>query len=1110
MRTVLSVLLLASVNIMITGQSLNPGQIGNDQNICYGNAPMALVFNIQPSGGTSPYTYHWQRSNDGANWYDISGTSATRQSYSPPVLARTAHFRCRITDAALAIVTTNSVTINVATELIASVIGNSQTIYNGTVPAPLIQTSGPSGGLGGYSYRWQVSENGLAWSDLPGETSAGYSPGVLTEDRWFRQWVIDAGCGSTASVPIRITVNPITLFTTEIPAVFYNWFWWDFGTRFEPLTDGFVTRARIYTSADESGLHQVRLWRQNDQSVFELVAGPYNWSFSSGILGWREFELPAPVAVEANTYYIISVTNSQEDQLFAHTDAFTPLVSNGYIRYISSGGGGVGTVPLQTLNGTAETFFRDLVFVPFSAGTAGLNQTICYNSTPESLVQSEPPSGGAGDYVFQWQGSADGQIWNDIEGAVSQDYQPPVLTSSIYYRRAVNSGDLTGYSPIVFIRVNVPFTLAQLASSITIYENTSTNFSIGITGGTPPYTVEYTRNNIPQTAITGYHGGSEVNTGPLAAGTYEFVLTSVTDDLGCHPLSLGNSITVTVSGSMPSNANRNALVMVNSGSAAYYYNYTDYLKPYLDWFGIPYDTYDSDSGDPLPDLSQYAVIIMGHRSVYTDNYPLSALEAAIAGGTGLFSFDPNLFNFPSGFCEYVGSHPDLYSIQANFNTGHYITALHTPDTYHPTNNVITTKQQLHIWTYSYDLADNTVLATIGSGSTTAPLMQVAGYGSGRIVKWNSYQWIFDEVLGPVWGMDDLIWRGIAWAARKPFVMQGLPPMVTMRVDDVDDRSPIMINLQWMSICNEYGLIPWVGVFMYPAGYDPTGFFPKLKTFIDNNQATASPHSSRYGELIYFNFNGVPNFSAADSVIKASNIFKANNLRMSRFVVPHYYYLTADALPEIRNMGVEFLGTKIPYDPVDYPGNWLNNKPYRIDRDGWGGTGVPHFYADSINWEGTPFFLCLSEIGDDGTSSSQYEWYPGTGTVSEVIARGVRHLRRSLNSMTLPVLFTHEDQLTMTADDWRQMISGVTSGVSPYNPEYLSTDDAIAYIRAKVNLTIRAINSNNGLINISATGANDMETKCYIFDETGGQITQRLVTLPKVTNKVLPVTLCVNE
>jgi hypothetical protein len=160
--------------------------------------------------------------------------------------------------------------------------------------------------------------------------------------------------------------------------------------------------------------------------------------------------------------------------------------------------------------------------------------------------------------------------------------------------------------------------------------------------------------------------------------------------------------------------------------------------------------------------------------------------------------------------------------------------------------------------------------------------------------------------------------------------------------------------------------------------------------------------------------------------------------------------------------------------------------------------------------GTPFFLCLSEIGDDGPTHSQYEWYPGSGTVSEVIARGVRHLRRSLNSMTLPVLFTHEDQITMTASDWHLILSGVTTGVSPYNPDYMSTDDAITYIRAKDNLVIRDAGFDNGLVTISIVGANDMDTKCYLFTETGGQINQRLVTLPRVENTVVPVNVCVNE
>lgn len=1110
MHKVVAFLIFASVNVIVFGQSLSPGQIGNNQVLCYRSAPQTLSFLIQPTGGTPPYTYRWQRSNNGSDWYDITGTTAQRQTYSPPVLGKTAHFRCRVTDNVSASATTNAVSISVATDLIAPVIGTDQTIYNGTAPVPLIQVTEASGGSGSYSYRWQVSDDGLSWSDIPGASAPEYSSGALIEDRWFRQWVIDAACGSTAGNAIKISVNPITLFTSEIPNLFYTWIRWDFGTHFEPLVNGVIVSARIFTCSAEAGLHQVRLWRQNDQSVFELIAGPYDWSFTPGTQGWREFNLPAPLTVEANRNYIVSVTNSADNSYWSHSNSFSPLVSNEYIRYIKSGGGGIGTVPLQELEDPQECFFRDVVFVPFSAGSAGQNQITCYNSMPSALTESIPASGGSGNYVYQWQSSADNQNWVDIDGATDPEYQPPSITSSTYYRRAVMSGDFTSYTSSVFINVDNPFPLAQLQSSISIYENTSTNLSVDITGGTPPYTVEYTINKTSSFTIPNYQSGADINTGLLTAGTYEFEITSVTDALGCHPLSSGTPITVTASGTNPVSHNRNALVMFNSGSTIYYSGYVDFIKPYLDWFGIPYDTYDVNSAEPLPDLSDYALIILGHREVYTNSYPLTQLETAISGGTGLYSFDPHLFDFPSAFCANVGSHPSFSSSEIRFNTAHYITEAHTRDDYHPGNDTIITKASLQVGAYSYDLINNTVLASLGTSENNEALMQVAEYGIGRIVKWNSYQWTFDAYLGPVWGMDDLIWRGIVWAARKPFVMQGLPPMVTMRVDDVDDHSQTMNNLEWLSICNDYGLIPWVGVFTVPEGHDPDGFFPKLKTFVDNNLATASPHSLTYDSLIYYNLALDPEFSVTKNIDRARNIFVTNGITISNFLVPHYYYLTADALPGIRDMGVEFLGTKIPYDPVPYPGNWLNNKPYRINRDGWAGTGVPHFYADSINWLNTPFFLCLSEIGDDGIPSSQYEWYPGAGSVDEVIARGVRHLRRSLNSMTLPVLFTHEDQFTMTPSEWHQILSGVTTGVSPYNPEYKSTDDAVKYIRAKSNLVIRAVGSNNGLVTISVAGANDMETKCYLFTEAGGQITHRLVTLPRVQNKAIPVNICVND
>lgn len=1114
MRSVLAVVLFASVSLVLQGQGLSPGQISSDQSICYGDAPKMVTFSSLPSGGTPPYTYQWQRSNNGSDWYDIAGTSAANQNYSPPVLARTTYFRCQITDYTNTRVTTNHVTISVSSDLIAPVIGDPQTIYQGTAPSPLVQNAGATGGTGNYSYKWQTSENGISFTDIPGATDPSYTPESMVNDRWFRQWVIDASCGSTATNTVRITTNEITLYTTETPTYFGTYVGLlDFGTEFEPLTDGLVTHIRVFAGDGDSGPHEVRIWQHVDQSEFTLLYGPIIWTYTSGEGGeWKDTILSSPVVVEANRRYIVSVTNGIEGdpQPWALARNFEIQKENDYVRYLRSLTSSPGNVPLEEWEG--EGLFRDIVFVPFSAGAAGQDQVICFNEIPGRLGESVPASGGSGGYTYQWQSSSNGQDWENIVSAVSHDYQPPALTATTYYRRAIQSGEFTAYSSAVVVRVNQPFALAQLESSVSVYENSSTNFKIDLTGGTYPFNIEYTVNGIAQTPLTSYKSGTEINTGPLATGSYEYVVTSVTDSLGCQPNSLGNSITITVSGTHPGTANRNALVMVNTGSA-YYDDFNLYVKAYLDWFGIPYEIYDAGGTNPLPELNEYSVIIMGHPWVYSEYYPLSDLSSALSNGVGLYSFDQHLFEFESEFCQPIDEQPALTSTRININPDHYITQYHQNDSYDSENEVIYTKLDyvyISVPAYSYDLVNNTTIATLDFEDDQIPLLQVAEHGSGRIVKWNSNQWLNDAYLGPLYGMDDLIWRGIAWAARKPFVMQGLPPMLSMRVDDVDDRSPQMKNLQWVDICNDYGIIPWLGILLYPDPVNNTPdfdeFIPRIRSLANSDLISISPHSFTYEDLIYYNHSGADVFSAADSVRKVNDYFNTYNLPMSNYIIPHYYQLTAEALSEIRNMGVEFIGTKIPYDPVEYLGPWLEYGPYRINREGFAGHGAPHFYADSVNWEGNPFFLCLSEIADRGT----YEWYPGSLTVNEATAKGIRTLRKSFISMTHGVLFTHEDQITMTANEWQQIISGVVTGVASFNPEYLSIDAAAEYIRAKCNITINNVLYEDGVVSISVTGANDRATKCFIFNESEGQITQRLVLLPEVTNTVNPVIISVND
>jgi hypothetical protein len=1097
-----------TVSISVFGQ--NAGQIGNDQTVCYGSASQALSFTVQPSGGTIPYSYRWERSNDaGSHWYAISGATGSRNVYSPPVLGRTAWFRCRVADAnTVELGVTNTVQITVLPDLTPGIIAGSQTMMYGEIPVPFYEYESASGGDAMYTYRWQISDNGQQWEDLNGETGVEYAPQAMYGTRWFRRWVSDGSCGSVAGNSVMIGINPITLYTTETPVVSGNESVYNMGTEFAALRDGFITRARLYTHILEAGDHIVRIWMDDPQiGGYATIAGPYTWSITAGTQGWREFELPQAVPVHAGTNYIVSITNGTGNNWYVQSvDNFNTVASNIYIDYLR---GLYTSNPDQVprfLSGGAS-FFRDVVFQLFTPGAVASDQSICYQTIPETLTETAPPEGGTGDYSYQWQVSPDSVTWTNIDGAVAANYSPQALTATSYFRRAASSGNITAYSSPVLITVNQEFSLAQLHDDITIYNNTSTNFSIGISGGTPPYTVAYDRNGSPQTPVTGYMSGEDIATGVLSTGSYTYSLTSVTDAAGCNATSTGSSITVTVSGTYVPGVTNKALVIVNSVSSDYD-DYANYISPYLENFGVPADIYNEPTPQNLPDLTDYALVILGHRNIYdgvTVEYPVAQVTAAVNDGVGLVSFDPSFFNHTLGTLSSSITPVSVSSSTINVvNTSHFITGYHASDAYNLplveggseySNNydVLTLNGAMSV-SQSTGLVGGTDLATLSGSGNTASLVEVSGYGSGRIVKWNDYDWVFEGVLGPVYGMDDILWRSIVWPARKPFVIKGMPPMITMRVDDVNgDGGGISGNFQWLTISNEYGFVPWCGTFETI----PAENMSLFRGLLNNNQATAAPHAFFYESSIYYNHDNVPVFDALQNTRDARAFYTTNALPMSKYLVPHYYEIDPAALEGLVEMGIEFIGTHMQIGSP-YGAAWLQAGPYRINRDYIGRSSdiMPVYYGGDLTYGGYTFFNCLTEIRDD----DGYEWVPMEDDMTHTIAQGVRQLTRSLGSMVLPVLFSHQFNLeAVSPAGWRTMLSGIISGISKFNPEFRSMDYAVQYIRARNNIEITNVSDNGDLVNITYTGTNDMDTRCYLFTESGNQISYKLVLLPEISS-----------
>jgi len=106
-------------------------------------------------------------------------------------------------------------------------------------------------------------------------------------------------------------------------------------------------------------------------------------------------------------------------------------------------------------NTCADTSIAVTVAIQGSLGNINVAaaQTICSGNAPV-LLDGETPTGGSGSFTYTWESSPDNSTWTTIGAATLEDYQPPVLSVTTYYRRKTSSGLCSAYSPSVMITVN--------------------------------------------------------------------------------------------------------------------------------------------------------------------------------------------------------------------------------------------------------------------------------------------------------------------------------------------------------------------------------------------------------------------------------------------------------------------------------------------------------------------------------------------------------------------------------------------------------------------------------------------------------------------------------
>jgi hypothetical protein len=544
-----------------------------------------------------------------------------------------------------------------------------------------------------------------------------------------------------------------------------------------------------------------------------------------------------------------------------------------------------------------------------------------------------------------------------------------------------------------------------------------------------------------------------------------------------------------------------AVVLVNSSSDAYA-DFQRLVQPYLDHFGVPYTVVDIAAAPVPADVCAHALVIVGHRRLdpagaYLDGAAQALLADSVSAGTGLVNFDNDLWS--------AASVPRYAFVNTVFGFGydsamsgsgvafpdpqaHYITARHASG-----ESISTGTMTLAGITLAGSL---TSLANSTTSTGSQPILVVAGYGQGRGVQFGSYDWMSSSVKGPMYGLDDLVWRSLVWAARKPFVMQGLPPFLTMRIDD--ENGPF----QWIHIANEFGFKPWAGLFIDNIDDSEAA---DLSSLVRAGMATTSIHAYG-GSFFYFDYNAGTDFS--DSTVAANFAYgtswhAARNIPISEYVLPHVYAFGTNVFGGLKNWGVEFVGTQM--DPGNVYGvPWIMNGPFRKYETGSSGSTAPLYYADFMTIPGHPelngtFFNCVTEIRDD----LGYEWTPNLNNVPYTINHGTLQTKRALDAMAISTLFTHAFYVSgapggFVPANWRAILQGITTNLASYNPINVTMEDACRYARAMRTSDISSAIYDPGAKRITAnfTGKTDIPTMFYLFTGEGSAISHMFVDVPQ--------------
>ncbi|MEA5573574.1 N,N-dimethylformamidase beta subunit family domain-containing protein [Calothrix sp. UHCC 0171] len=570
----------------------NPGTIELSGTATQNEILSASVSDVDGLNGVT-INYQWQQSSNGTTWTNVSGANNSTLTLGQEQVGNQVRVNATYIDAlgsseSLSSTPTGAI-VNVNDVGVVAIAGT--TVAGQTLTANITDIDGLTGVTP--TYQWQQSSDGTTWTNVSGGTTSN-----LTLDSSYigKQLRVNAIYIDALGANENILSNPTnaitavsttqSLFTTQIPIVtnatdgFGSAGDYELGMEFQSAKAGTINAIRYYKAASETGTHVGKIW----SNTGELLASVTFTNETAS--GWQQQALTTPVAIDANTTYVVSV--NANTHYVSTPNGLATTLTNGDVSAVADGSNGVfnftpNLFPTQSYNNT--NYFRDIVFAAVVSnpnnipGTVDVSGVSTENQTLTANITDVDGFTGA-NIKYQWQQSNNnGTTWKNISGATNQTFTPDdpqvgqILRVIATYTDNLGSNEtVTSAATNIVTNVNDEG-LAILAGSATIGASLKANIfdADGLTGSTINYQWQQLVNSI-WTDISGATASSLSLTTALleqqvrvlanyidAFGTNEDIVSSEVSIAAQNAIVLENQKTGTTNWQISNQANNNEI-----------------------------------------------------------------------------------------------------------------------------------------------------------------------------------------------------------------------------------------------------------------------------------------------------------------------------------------------------------------------------------------------------------------------------------------------------------------------------------------------------------------------------------------------------------------------